>query len=202
MMTQPGLAGPFFAFDDSVEKHSARRNAILKAHPEVRELYGSYPIIFLDSFSRVLLMIFLSWTVSDLSWPWLIFVSWIVAGTINHTLALALHELSHGLAFGKPLYDNLAMLAVNTVMGLPTAMSFKYYHPLHHDALGRYSEDTDLASLWETRVFHNSRLLKFVRICCQPLFYALRPFILAPHPPTNWEIANWVSCLTFDAAVY
>lgn len=43
---------------------------------------------------------------------------------------------------------------------------------------------------------------KFFWIMLQPFFYALRPFMVYPKPPTKLELVNLVIQLTFDGIVW
>ena len=61
--------------------------------------------VFISVFIQIILAIILQ----DSSWIKLIFIAYIIGGTINHTLSLALHELTHNLAFGhsRPICNRL-----------------------------------------------------------------------------------------------
>ena len=45
------------------------------------------------------------------------------------------HELSHFLAFKKPLYNKVLSVLSNTVLVVPTATTFRKYHQEHHSHL-------------------------------------------------------------------
>ena len=47
------------------------------------------------------------------------------------------HELSHFLAFKKPLYNKVLSVLSNTVLVVPTATTFRKYHQEHHSHLVR-----------------------------------------------------------------
>ena len=47
------------------------------------------------------------------------------------------HELSHFLAFKKPLYNKVLSMLSNTVLVVPTATTFRKYHQEHHSHLVR-----------------------------------------------------------------
>lgn len=70
----------------------------------------------------------------DSPWWKLFVVGYIIGGTINHSLSLALHELSHNLAFGHsyPTCNRLLAFFANLPLGLPAAVTFKKYHLEHH----------------------------------------------------------------------
>eukprot|EP00762_Andalucia_godoyi_P001396 ANDGO_04772.mRNA.1 Putative sphingolipid delta(4)-desaturase len=192
---------PFIAH--SKWTHPERRIQILEQHPEIRKLYGPDPWMAVDCLVRGLFVILLAacWA-PTLSSPMYWLSCWAIAGTVNHTIALALHEVSHNLAFKGIFANQILLLIGNWAMGLPTAMSFQKYHRRHHEYISVYAMDTDIPSLWEVALFQKSRLLKLVWVFLQPAFYALRPFLVDPQPATAWELANWVSCILFNYALY
>merc|ERR1712227_317244 len=48
----------------------------------------------------VIVQVIAAYCVSSLSWPLVILAAYVFGGTINHSMALAIHEISHNLAFG------------------------------------------------------------------------------------------------------
>lgn len=70
----------------------------------------------------------------DSSWSKLIFFAYVIGGTINHTLSLALHELTHNLAFGhsRAMCNRLLGFFANLPLGISASITFKKYHLDHH----------------------------------------------------------------------
>jgi sphingolipid delta-4 desaturase len=63
--------------------------------------------------------------------PSFLLISYLVGGTLNHNLFLAIHEITHNLAFpGIKLNKMLAIIA-NLPIGIPYAATFKASHMLH-----------------------------------------------------------------------
>lgn len=60
--------------------------------------------------------------------------------------------------------------------------------------------DTDIPTYLEAKLFCTT-LGKFFWVCLQPLFYALRPVITCPKPPTLMEGFNFAVQLLFDYLV-
>jgi len=83
------------------EPHRTRRMAIMKAHPEVTKLMGHEPltkyVVFLVVLLQISLAILLRQT-SPLSFTF-ISCAYVIGGTANHNLFLAIHEITHNLAF-------------------------------------------------------------------------------------------------------
>merc|ERR1719383_283166 len=68
----------------------------------------------------VIVQIIAAYAVSSLSWPLVILAAYVFGGTINHSMALAIHEISH----------NLAVVAV----GHPSRLRFWRNHQSFHGA--------------------------------------------------------------------
>jgi sphingolipid delta-4 desaturase len=127
-------------------------------------------------------------------------VSYLYGGTVNHTLQLAVHEVSHNLAFDSLTANRLLACFANLVTGFPSAITFTRYHMEHHQFQGVDGIDTDVPTEWEVRTFTNAAL-KVCWLFLQPAFYALRPMIVKPQLPSRWEIFNEIVQITFDLAI-
>uniref|UniRef100_A0A6M2DYW2 Putative fatty acid desaturase n=1 Tax=Xenopsylla cheopis TaxID=163159 RepID=A0A6M2DYW2_XENCH len=136
------------------------------------------------------------------SWPVTLLAAYCFGGVINHSLMLAIHEISHNLAFGhnRPMHNRLFGFFCNLPIGLPISISFRKYHLEHHKYQGDEIIDTDLPTLVEAKLFCTT-VGKFFWIILQPFFYALRPFMVYPKPPTTLEVVNLVIQLIFDGII-
>lgn len=150
----------------------------------------------------VLLQCVMCYVMTDRSWPTILLVAYFFGGVINHSLSLAVHEISHGLAFGhsRPLANRLLGYFANLPLGVPMSISFKKYHLEHHRYQGDEVIDTDLPTLLEAKLFCNT-FGKFIWVCLQPFFYIFRPLIVNPKPPNKHEFINLGIQLVFDAIV-
>ena len=155
---------------------------------------------------QVLLLMVIQFTLAylmkDFSWTIVFLVAYTIGGVINHALLLALHEISHNLAFGhaRPLHNWIFSLIANFPIGVPCAISFKKYHLEHHRYQGDEELDVDLPTQFEARMFFNTAT-KFVWVVLQPFFYSLRPMFVNPKNPLPLEIVNMVLQFSVDALV-
>ena len=117
-------------------------------------------------------------------------------------MTLAIHEISHNLAFGHshPRANRAFGIFGNVVIGVPYSVVFKKYHIEHHKFQGDDELDVDIPSRFEARFF-NRTSTKVIWMLLQPLFYAIRPLLIRPKPVTILEVINLSVQLAFDAAI-
>ena len=67
------------------------------------------------------MQVFAAWCVkqTDLSWGWTMLLAYTLGGVCNHSLTLAMHEVSHNLAFRGFFANKLFGCFVNTPMCIP-----------------------------------------------------------------------------------
>ncbi|XP_050711818.1 sphingolipid delta(4)-desaturase DES1-like isoform X1 [Eriocheir sinensis] len=192
-----------FEWTYTAEPHASRRKEILKKHPEIKELFGNDPNLKWWVLGLVTFQVLSLFVVKDLPWLWVFLLAYCIGGTINHSLMLAIHEISHNLAFGhsQPLANRFLGIFANFPIALPFSVSFKGYHLEHHKYQGDEKLDTDIPTSLEARLFCTT-FGKLIWMSLQPLFYALRPVITYPKTPTLLEIFNTAVQLSFNFAVY
>lgn len=183
------------------EPHRTRRTAILKAHPEIRSLMGHEPLTKYVSALVVLLQIGVAaWLqraqISPFHWSFLL-AAYVIGGTANQNIFLAIHEITHNLAFKGLVANKLWAIVVNAPIGIPYAMMFKRYHIEHHKHLGEEGIDTDLPTKLELVCLKNV-LGKAFFATFQIFFYALRPGFVRTQQLTRYHIANIVFQILFD----
>lgn len=129
-----------------------------------------------------------------------IFLAYAIGGTANHNLFLAIHEITHNLAFkGVDTNKALAVFA-NLPIGIPYSAAFKKYHIEHHKHLGEDGIDTDLPTRLELLCLRNV-LGKTFFATFQILFYALRPGFVRTQTLTKWHGINFFAQLIFDVVL-
>ncbi|KAF1990983.1 sphingolipid delta4-desaturase [Aulographum hederae CBS 113979] len=181
------------------EPHRTRRQAIIKAHPEVTKLCGPEPLTKYLVLLVVSIQIACAYALRNspiLSWPFFL-TAYVVGATANQNLFLAIHEISHNLAFKSPTANRLFAVVANLPIGIPYSASFRPYHLTHHKSLGVAGLDTDLPTAFEA-VFLDSIAGKAFFCTFQILFYALRPMMVYQLPLTRIHAANVTVQLLFD----
>jgi len=95
---------------------------------------GHDPRMVIQVVICVLIQISLAIILRDSSWTRFIFIAYVIGGTVNHSLSLSLHELTHNLAFGhsRPMWNRLLGFFANLPLGVPASITFKKYHLDHH----------------------------------------------------------------------
>jgi len=140
------------------------------------------------------------WAVTA-EWYWFLLVAYWVGGTLNHSMQMANHELSHNLCWDEDVANKLTAILSNFPTALPSAILFQKYHMEHHQFQGCDGWDLDLPTAWEGRFFTNPAL-KTLWVILQPLFYSFRPMIIKPKALGFWGIVNFLAVAGFDLAVY
>ncbi|EMC97658.1 hypothetical protein BAUCODRAFT_69097 [Baudoinia panamericana UAMH 10762] len=181
------------------EPHQTRRQAIIKAHPEVLKLCGPEPLTIPLVLAVVALQVFCAYSLRHtpvLSWPFFL-TAYIVGATANQNLFLAIHEISHNLAFKSPLANRILAIIANLPIGIPYSASFRPYHLTHHKSLGVDGLDADLPTALEAW-FLDSVAGKAFFCTFQILFYALRPMMVYQLPLTWIHALNIAVQIAFD----
>ncbi|OCK78065.1 dihydroceramide delta(4)-desaturas-like protein [Lepidopterella palustris CBS 459.81] len=184
------------------EPHRTRRQAIIKAHPEVTKLCGPEPLTKYLVTAVVALQVICGYLLRDTpiaSWQFFL-TAYIIGATANQNLFLAIHEISHNLAFRSPLGNRVFAVFANLPIGIPYSASFRPYHLTHHKSLGVDGLDTDLPTLLEA-FFLDSIFGKAFFCTFQILFYAVRPMMVYKLPMTKIHLFNVIVQIAFDVAL-
>lgn len=171
------------------EPHFQRRKDILAKHPEVTKLFGIDPSLKYKTTALVALQLVVAYYAYLLNWWQFILVAFFVGATAAHALFLAIHEITHDLAFKSKKSNNILALIANLPILLPYAMSFKVYHAMHHWEQGKDGVDTDIPSRMEAKIFRGF-IGKFIWFLHQIVFYALRPVFVKPIKLEKWQLYN------------
>ena len=199
--TARGL-GMDFMYSNTEEPHAARRREILSKYPQIKELMRPEPLTKWMVMLTVLLQSFLA--VLTVQWPWGVYMLtvYVVGATANHSLFLAIHEITHNLACHHTTSNKRLALLANLPIVIPYCFTFKPFHLQHHRALGDTIEDTDLPTFFEAWLLtksstcyadHSAR--KALYMFGQILAYAFRPMLVSPQlvRADRWVALNWAT---------
>ncbi|CAI9756487.1 unnamed protein product [Fraxinus pennsylvanica] len=188
----------FWSYTD--EPHASRRRQILSQYPQIKQLFGPDPFAFLKIAMVVVLQLWTATYLHNAGWLKILIVAYFFGSFLNHNLFLAIHELSHNLAFSKPVYNRWLGIFANLPIGVPMSVTFQKYHLEHHRFQGVDGVDMDIPTLTEAHLVKNI-VSKSIWVILQLFFYALRPIFIKPKPPGIWEFVNLIIQLALDAVI-
>ena len=84
--------------------------------------------------------------VRDAPWWKVWLAAYAIGGTASQNLFCAQHELSHFLAFKRPIYNRVLSFASNCPLVVPMATAFRKYHQEHHSHLVRRERERGVFS--------------------------------------------------------
>ena len=174
---------------------------MLQKYPQLKQLYGPCWRTKYVCTALVAAQLGLAYGLRQAPWWLLVLVAYGVGGVINQALLLAIHELSHNLAFKKPWHNRVFALFINLPVGAPVAETFRYYHLLHHTHQGDERLDTDLPTELEARMLRRT-WTKLLWLSGQGFAYALRPLFVHPKKPSPAELFNFALQLGFNVAIF
>ena len=99
---RPAESARDFSWSQAPEPHAERRRALLLAHPEIRGLFGPCPRTKYVCAALFAAQLAAAYLLRASPWWLILLVGYVFGGVVNHALLLAIHELSHNLAFRRP----------------------------------------------------------------------------------------------------
>ena len=178
-----------FYWSEEREPHFKRRKEILESHPEVKKLYGIDNWLLVKTLGLVVFQLVTAPFISQWPWYWYLAFAYFIGASVSHTIFLAIHELSHDLAFKNKTANYWLSIIANIPIIFPYAVSFRTYHLKHHWEQGHETHDTDLPTEVEAKIFRGA-IGKFLWAVNQILFYAFRPMFVYPIRLEKWHIVN------------
>lgn len=180
-----------FTWDDKREPHHERRKKIMNDVPEVKSLFGIDPLLKYKTLFLVIAQLLIPiYFLPDNLWV-VGLILFFVGATISHILFLAIHEITHDLAFKKKNHNNILAIIANIPLVFPYAMAFRVYHGEHHWYQGKDKIDTDIPGDKEALIF-SSFFGKLIWLINQILFYAIRPLVIHPIKIDKWQVINFL----------
>lgn len=162
------------------------------------ELKIVFVVVVLQITVVVVLQLWTATLLRNASWLKILGIAYFFGSFLNHNLFLAIHELSHNLAFSKPVYNRWLGIFANLPIGVPMSVTFQKYHLEHHRFQGVDGIDMDVPSHMEAKLVTNA-FAKSIWVVLQLFFYAFRPLFLKPKPPGYWEFINFSVQFGLDA---
>jgi sphingolipid delta-4 desaturase len=178
-----------------------RHRDILRAHPGVRELFGSDPSSAAWVLALVMAQIGVAlWASQRPIWVALLLTT-TVGAAMAHALGVLIHESSHNLVFRRGWLNRVVAIVANLPFCVPAAMEFRHQHLLHHKYLGDARDpdgrDTQAPTHKEVEVVGHSAVRKFLSFTFGRFFYRARAANAAPRD--GWLVGNVVACILADA---
>lgn len=191
-----------FLYSDAPEPHKARTKAILRAHPEIRNLMGRFPASFLLIVFVVGIQITIAILLRESPWWLSLILGFCFGAFASHALYVLIHDSAHNLIFKNRSLNYVSGILADLPNVLPSAISFRAYHHKHHSYQGNYYLDADLASRWEARLIGNTFIGKSFWELMFPFFQAIRTPRMKDIPFMNfWTVLNMVVVFAFDVAM-
>lgn len=190
-----------FHQSDIDQPHPNRSRAIIKAHPEVRQLMGRNPYTALITLFIVVLQTSIAYAMGRLGFGywWLsLLIAYGLGAFANHASYVVIHDATHNLIFQNKNWNKLVAILADLPNLMPGAIGFGVYHLKHHAHQGHYEYDADLPNRWEARLVGNQWLRKALWLMFFPFFQLTRPPRLKAI--TMWN--RWTALNFFCAACY
>jgi len=196
-----------FLYSEQEEPHASRKTEILQKYPEIKQLMRPEPLTMWVVFATVALQVYMAHLTLEWTWGAYLAAIYVVGATANHSLFLAIHELSHNLGFKSIANNKLLSMVANLPIGIPYCITFKPYHMEHHRYQGEEGVDTDIPTQIEgwfitstSMSYIDHTLRKAVFMFFQIFAYAFRPMLVKPSlvPKDKWIALNWAVQLAFD----
>lgn len=116
--------------------HRERARAILRAHPEVKELFGHAPISAVCCIAAAALQLGLAVTAGYVPWWGALLLAYFFGGPINVMLFQLAHECDHSLVFKKDSWNRRLFTFTSLPMFLWAHHSWWIEHLTHHSDMG------------------------------------------------------------------
>ena len=180
-----------FIYSNDNEPHSQRRKELItKYGPSLNKLFGHEPLTKYIVFGLVSTQLYLSYLLSDDMFSLkFCLITYFVGATITQSLFLAIHEISHNLAFKNATHNKLLGMFTNIPILFPMFITFKGYHQEHHKYQGDVELDTDIPTYYEAKLL-SSKAGKIFFLLNQTWFYAIRPIFMKQQELTRWHALN------------
>ena len=184
------------------EPHFERTQKILKAHPEVKKLFGNTPSSSLYILGLVATQIAVAAALGHAQGWMVLLASYTVGAMANHALWVMIHECTHNLVFKTTFTNSLLQIFANLPIIFPSAISFRIYHIKHHLYQGDLDRDADLPRPFEVQWVGNSSFRKALWYLCYFVSQLIRvPYLKGIEVINRWVVLNLIVELSFLAGI-
>ena len=129
----------FFHQSEFDQPHPSRARAIIKAHPEVRQLMVRNPWTALIAVSIVVLQTVIAYAMGALGFGywWLsLLIAFCIGAFANHANYVIIHDATHNLILRSSSWNKMVAIIADLPNLTPGAMGFRVYHLKHHSHQG------------------------------------------------------------------
>jgi sphingolipid delta-4 desaturase len=138
----------------------------------------------------------------DAGWFWVIGSAYLIGSVASHALFVLIHDAGHNLIVKETTPNRLFGILCNVGQGIPSAMSFRAFHSLHHSHLDEYDYDGDLAYHWEAKWVKSSPIRKALWLSMFGLIEIIRPLRLKAATVDKWILFNFAVIAVTDLLIW
>ncbi len=188
---------------DEPQVHIQRRREIIAKYPQIRELYGNYPLSAVYIILIVSTQFILAYFLRQSSIWLILLISYFVGAFLNHSLFAMIHECTHNNVFKKSLPNKLMAFICDFPLILPSGLGFRKYHLIHHKHMGEFDYDPDIPSHAECRLVGNGTFKKATWLFFFSISQSLRPTKVKFYKAiSRWTVSNVIVQMIVNVAIF
>lgn len=151
-----------YSYTDNNNPHAERSRSMLKKYPEIRKLMkpDSATAFWITLIIILQVGIAAYFGLNEIHWGWMVLTAYTIGAVANHNMFVFVHESCHDAIFKSRFWSKMWGIFANIPQAVPSAMSFRTYHLLHHAHMSEYDFDADLAFHKEAKLVGNSKIMK------------------------------------------
>lgn len=208
--------------------HLERKKAILKAHPEVKQLYGQNPLSIVVLAATFVLHSYYAYHFSQYSWLTIFLATYTVGAWMSFILQVIGHEGTHRLISKTPFVNKfVALVAFLPIFNGPFGTLWMYEHMWHHNVVVdkslRYGVQSNppvkkavltlvFIAIINLMMALSASALGVAMLVTIPLgviglrsskypkTFPLPPYSRFPQTLNGWTFMNIVACVVFNVA--
>ena len=171
----------------AADAHSERRRALLRSHPEVRDLVGPARLTAIAILLLVGGQTGLAIVLAEGPWWLILLAAYIIGAVANLGCWALIHEGAHNLIVSSSAGNRWWSFVANLPILVPAAVHFRFWHRHHHNRIGQHGWDIDLPTAAELRLVRNCAVRTPCRWCGTEAARASRQ---APPSKAVWRVMN------------